>query len=218
MNTGCWNSACASWLSAISTGGPLVLSWFLSSSGWCWAFRSWIYNSGRWQKEVTKRVCSKGGVYFTCRRWIWSERSFFSWHGLEREGVAAPGVFPAGIPSCDGCTIPPTCTWSSSSPASVPPEPVQMDQCLSLQPGSPRGWCGCVVQLDIQGVPVLIQGPGLEREWLQIPCGKMEMLKVSSHGSPPLPAPGNLHPSGLLGLQGCSGPVHHSTSWDGKSS
>lgn len=116
MNTGCWNSACASWLSAISTGGPLVLSWFLSSSGWCWAFRSWIYNSRRWQKEVTKRVCSKGGVYFTCRRWIWSERSFFSWHGLEREGVAAPGVFPAGIPSCDGCTIPPTCTWNSSSP------------------------------------------------------------------------------------------------------
>lgn len=79
-------------------------------------------------------------------------------------------------------------------PTLVPPEPVQMDQCLSLQPGSPRPWCGRVVQLHIQGVPVLVQGPGLERKQLQIPYGKMEMLKVSSRGSPPLPAPGNVHP------------------------
>lgn len=54
-------------------------------------------------------------------------------------------------------------------PTLVLPEPVQLDQRLSLQPGSLWGRCGRVVQMDIQGIAVLIQHPRLERKWLQIP-------------------------------------------------
>lgn len=54
-------------------------------------------------------------------------------------------------------------------PTGVPPETLQLDQCLSPQPGSPRGRRGHVVQLEIQGIAVLIQGLRLERKRLQIP-------------------------------------------------
>lgn len=88
MNTGCWSSAHASWLSAISAGAPPVPSCLLSSSGSCWAFRSRIYDSRRWQKAVTELICSKAAGHFTCRRWSLGHRGifFFRWLGLESEG------------------------------------------------------------------------------------------------------------------------------------
>lgn len=54
-------------------------------------------------------------------------------------------------------------------PSRVPPEPAELDRCLSLQPGPTQGRQGCVLQPHIQGVAVPIQHPGLERKGLQIP-------------------------------------------------
>lgn len=101
----------------------------------------------------------------------WSQKSSFRWLGLERERgterqqqhCSQEDTWLQGLYHLTHLHL------EQLFPVSVPPEPVQLDQCLSPHPGSLQGRCGHMVQLDIQGIAVLIQGPGLEGKQRLIP-------------------------------------------------